>query len=610
MRNLAFASVSALLVLSACSEPVEQKLNDFNSVLESVSQSYFSQRPEIASIYGLSDQEAGTNALSSLSYYDPASELARRNELKSMIDRLANIDQAGLSEDQVLNIRLIETEMRGAYLPATVVDYGSVLGEYGNWFLTYSVSHLSGPHVEIQTVLEDSHPITNTSQADAFLTRLSAYGAVIDGLIEKVNHDQELGVIPPDFVLNNIIANLEGHIEGDAVNSTMVSAFYDKMIENNVSGADQYRARVIGLVEGVFVPATQRLINTLKAQLPDSVHTAGIHRLPNGAALYQALITHMTDTSMTAEEIHELGLNEVERIHLEMDALLKQIGLSEGGVGSRMQEMLNDPKYIYPNTDEGKAQLFADMKADLELANEKLPLWFGKLPDQDVVIRPVPAHRENSGSGAYYSAPSKDGTVPGTYWINLSNTAANPSYGLQSLTYHETNPGHHLQTLIGLSDTNHILGTVFYSNAAGEGWGLYAEKLAKDMGIYDNDPESDLGRLQWELHRAVRLVVDTGMHARGWSREQAINYSIGVEGIHIDDATAEIERYAVWPGQALGYKIGEMKIGELRERAREALGDKFDVRIFHDRILENGSLPLNVMEDKIDNWIAGQLNKK
>ena len=272
-----------------------------------------------------------------------------------------------------------------------------------------------------------------------------------------------------------------------------------------------------------------------------------------------------------------------------------------------MAEMLKDPSYLYPNTPEGKAQLMSDMKADLALADAALADWFGKLPDEDLEIRAVPPHREQSVSGAFYDAPSLDGSRPGTYWISLADTAALPSYSLQTLTYHEANPGHHLQTILGLDDSLPILNTIFYSNAAGEGWGLYAEYLASEMGLYENDPVDDLGRLQAELHRAVRLVVDTGMHAMGWSREQAIEYSLAIEGIHISEATNEIERYAVWPGQALGYKLGMLKILELRERAQEQLGDRFDIRSFHDRILEDGALPLNLMEEKIDDWIADQL---
>jgi uncharacterized protein (DUF885 family) len=361
------------------------------------------------------------------------------------------------------------------------------------------------------------------------------------------------------------------------------------------------------LVEEQVYPATQRLIDALVAIRPQATHEAGVGRLPNGAAFYRAMITQMTDTTLPAGDIHAIGLVEVERIHAEMDLLLQSIGYTEGTVGARMNEMLQDPEYIYPNTPEGKAELMADLAADLALADAKLPEWFGKLPDQEIAIRAVPAHREKSTSGAFYDAPSMDGTRPGTFWISLADTASLPSYSLQTLTYHEANPGHHLQTMIGLDPSLPILSTVFYSNAAGEGWGLYAEYLAAEMGVYENDPVDDIGRLQQELHRAVRLVVDTGMHSMGWSREKAIEYSIATEGIHVDEATAEIERYAVWPGQALGYKLGMLKILELRTRAQEQLGDQFDIRTFHDQILEEGALPLNLMEAKINAWIDGQL---
>jgi uncharacterized protein (DUF885 family) len=268
-----------------------------------------------------------------------------------------------------------------------------------------------------------------------------------------------------------------------------------------------------------------------------------------------------------------------------------------------MQTLLRDPKYLYPDTAAGKQQLMADIQANLALVNTKLPLWFGRLPDQQVAVEAVPDSRAAATSGAFYDAPSQDGTRKGTFWISLYDMAALPSYSLQTLTYHETNPGHHLQTIIGLSDSLPLLSTIFYSNAAGEGWALYAERLAAEMGIYQDNPINNIGRLQSELHRAMRLVVDTGMHAKGWSREQAIDYAVKTEGIHRSEATGEIERYVVWPGQALGYKLGELKIIELREKAKQVLGDRFDIKVFHDRLLENGALPLDLLEQKIDQWL-------
>ncbi|RPH96339.1 MAG: DUF885 domain-containing protein [Lysobacterales bacterium] len=578
---------------------------DFAGQMQQLAQDYFALRPETATYYGVPDEKAGVGISSRLARYSADGEIERRAGLKAILDELAAIDKTQLTESQRISLELVATGAGNAYAPSTVVDYGFVLGEYGVWFNPYVVSHLTGPHVEIPAILEDKMAVQTRADAMAYVSRLNSYAGALDEAIGKMEHDRTLGVVPPDFVIDRTLANLTASVGIPAAANTLVTRFSQKLDEAGIERAAEYVELATALVEEQVYPATRRLIDALTALRPLATHEAGVGRLPNGEALYRAMITQMTDTTLSAEEIHAVGLVEVDRIHAEMDELLQGIGYTEGTVGARMSALLQDPQFIYPNTAEGKAQLIADMEADLALANEKLPQWFGKLPDQDVAIRVVPTHREQSVSGAFYDAPSQDGSRPGTYWISLADTAALPSYSLQTLTYHEANPGHHLQTLLGLDPSLPILGTVFYSNAAGEGWGLYAEHLASEMGLYENDPVDDLGRLQAELHRAVRLVVDTGLHAMGWSREQAIEYSTATEGIHLSEATSEIERYAVWPGQALGYKLGMLKILELRQRAQEQLGEKFDMRTFHDRILEHGALPLNQMEAKIDGWIAG-----
>lgn len=586
---------------------VQEEVFDFDAQLLKASQDYFALRPETATYYGIPDDKAGEGTSGKLTDYSPVAELDRRAGLKAILDDLARIDKTALTDSQRISLELIETEAGSAYAPATVVDYGSVLGEYGVWFNPYVVSHLTGPQVEIPAILEDKMSISNPVDALAYLTRLEGYPGVIDSAIHKMKFDSESGVVPPDFSIDRTIENLKTSIAVPARENSLVTGYSQKLKGAGIDSADELVAQATALVEEGVYPATRRLIEALLAFRPQAAHEAGVGRLPNGDAFYQAMITQMTDTTLSAEDIHAIGLIEVNRLHAEMNLLLQDIGYTEGTVGARMNELLQDPKYIYPNTPEGKAQLMEGLAADLALADAKLPEWFGNLPDQDVAIRAVPAHREQSTSGAFYDAPSMDGQRPGTFWISLADTAALPSYSLQTLTYHETNPGHHLQTMLGLDPSLPILSTVFYSNAAGEGWGLYAEYLAAEMGLYENDPVDDLGRLQQELHRAVRLVVDTGMHAMGWSREKAIEYSVATEGIHLDEATAEIERYAVWPGQALGYKLGMLKILELRQRAQEQLGDQFDIRVFHDQVLENGALPLNLMEAKINAWIDQQL---
>ena len=571
--------------------------------LTPMTQRYFALRPELATYFGVPDEDAGAGIMSKLTDYSPSGENHRRKGLKAMLKELEAIDASSLTASEQVSLNSIISEMKGALLPAEVVSYGNVLGEYGVWFLPYAVNHLSGLHVEFPGYMEDKFAVTNDAQAQAYLTRLRMYPAAMGTVIDKMNQDVQMGVIPPDFVVDKTIANLQQQVSGTASEHPLVTSFKAKLAAANIEGSDALVASAADLVDSKYYPATRQLIAALESIRPKAFHDAGIGHLPKGAALYQAMIKHLANSDKSAEEIHQLGLSEVARITTEMDGLLKKVGYTEGTVGERMQVLLNDPQYLYPDTVEGKQQLMADIHADLALVNAKLPQWFGQLPNQEVAVAAVPDSRAASTSGAFYDAPSQDGSRKGTFWISLYDMAALPSYSLQTLTYHETNPGHHLQTIIGLSDTLPLLSTIFYSNAAGEGWALYAERLASEMGIYTDNPINDIGRLQSELHRAVRLVVDTGMHAKGWSREQAIDYAVATEGIHLSEATGEIERYTVWPGQALGYKLGELKIIELREKAKQVLGEQFDIKVFHDRLLENGALPLDLMEQKINQWL-------
>jgi len=617
MKKIIHTMIIALLI-TACSDAntPDQNINSaaatadsavaklsLKQQLETITRDYFILRPEIATYYGVSDASINAKVMSKLTDYSPRGETHRRKGLEAMLSQLKDIDAATLVASEQMSLRAIISEVKGALLPAQTVNYGNVLGEYGVWFLPYVVNHLSGLQIEFPGYMEDKFAVTNTAEANAYLTRLRMYPAAMGTLVDKLNHDVGRGVIPPDFVIDNTLRGLKSQISGPASTHPLVTSFNAKLNVAQVPERDTLGSTAAELVDTKYYAATRQLISALEAVRPKATHDAGIGRLPQGAKLYQALIQQLGNSNKTADDIHQLGLAEVARITTEMDGLLKEVGYVDGTVGERMQVLLNDPQYLYPNTPEGKQQLMDDIDVDLALVNAKLPQWFGQLPDQDVAIKAVPDSRAASTSGAFYDAPSQDGSRKGTFWISLYDTAALPSYSLKTLTYHETNPGHHLQTIIGLSDTLPLLSTVFYSNAAGEGWALYAERLAAEMGIYNDDPIDDIGRLQSELHRAVRLVVDTGMHAKGWSREQAIDYSVATEGIHLSEATGEIERYAVWPGQALGYKLGELKIIELREKAKQVLGDKFDIKVFHDRLLENGALPLDLMAQKINQWL-------
>jgi uncharacterized protein (DUF885 family) len=317
------------------------------------------------------------------------------------------------------------------------------------------------------------------------------------------------------------------------------------------------------------------------------------------------MLRQFTTTDYTPEQVHALGLAEVARIDAEMDALLDSQGLTEGTVAERMAALATDPRFLLPDTDAGRAELLAKYNAILDDMNARMPEYFRTIPPGKLAVERVPVSAEKGSAGAYYSPAAMDGSRAGTFYANLRDTRETPTWGMKTLAYHEGIPGHHFQiaTAQGLKGLPLIRQQPIYS-AYSEGWALYAERLAAEIGLYRDDPFGDLGRLQAEMFRAVRLVVDTGLHAKGWSREQAIDYMVQTTGMNVEEVTSEVERYMALPGQACAYKVGQLKILELRDRARAALGDRFDLRAFHTVVLENGAVPLTVLERLVDEWVA------
>jgi len=336
-----------------------------------------------------------------------------------------------------------------------------------------------------------------------------------------------------------------------------------------------------------------------------ATQSAGVGRLPDGAAYYATMLKQMTTTDYSPEKVNGLGLSEVARIVQEMDSLLKAQGLSAGSVGARMAALGKDPRFLFPNSDDGRRQALARYQQILDEVSARMPEYFRSLPAKRLTVERVPASQEKGASGAYYQPAAMDGSRPGTFFANLRDLNKNPTWGMKTLAYHEGIPGHHFQISIALElkGLPLIRQQTLYT-AYAEGWALYAEHLAAEIGMYKDDPWGDLGRLQLELLRAARLVVDTGLHAKGWSREQAINYMVSTTGMAETDVTSEVERYMALPGQACAYKVGELKILELREKAKAALGPKFNLKDFHAVVLENGGVPLTLLEQLVDEWIA------
>jgi len=534
--------------------------------------------------------------------------MARNRALEEVLAQLKSIDSEALGPDRRRTHAVLTTLFEGALSPSRVVDYGTTAGAWTMWFIPYAIVQNSGPTVDIPNFLNSQQPVTNAEEAEAYLVRLASVGDALDGALESYRHGVQQGAIPPDFIVEKSLAVVEAFIEPAAGQNAMYLSFAERLEEAGIENAQAYTDRALKIIDADVIPAYQRIADYMGEIKASAPHDAGVWRLPNGEALYAAMIRHMTDSNASADDVHRKGLDEVNRITREMDQILRSEGYKEGTVGERMQQLNVEPRFLYANDAEGKEKLLNDVRAQVDGMYAELPNWFRRLPKHKVEVRMVPEFSQASAPIGYYNNPAPDGSRPGYYFINLRDTALHPSWTLPTLSYHEAVPGHHLDGATAMELEVPPLLKALWSNTSGEGWALYSERLAAEMGMYADDPYGDLGRLQAELHRAVRLVTDTGMHAKKWSREEAIEYMIDVEGLDEATATSEIERYVVWPAQALGYKLGQLKILALRDEARQALGDAFDIRDFNQQVLDVASAPLPFIETTVRNWIATSTN--
>ncbi|MEL6869288.1 MAG: DUF885 domain-containing protein [Pseudomonadota bacterium] len=474
----------------------------------------------------------------------------------------------------------------------------------------YRVNQLSGVMVNLPQFLTDAHVIKNEKSVRRYIERLQEFGRVINEVIVRVEDDRDNGVVPPDFIIEKSLIGMRAFIDGGPGGNPLVTTLPEKLesIGLDEAGVNDYTAKAQAAVATHVIPGYEAMIAVFEELLTDSNSDAGIWRLPQGAAIYRAALRSSTTTDLTADDIHNTGIAEVARLELEMDEILQAQGLLEGSVAERVQQMMAMPEQQFPNTDEGREALLEYLNELNDDLMRKAGDFFITLPPQPLEIVRVPEYSQDSSPGGYYSPAALDGSRPGRFYINLKDTADNPKWTLPTLMYHEGAPGHHFQlSLAQRIEDVPLLRKVVPFNAYAEGWALYSERIAKtDMGMYELDPLGDLGRLQAEMFRAVRLVVDTGIHAKRWTREEAIDYMVSKTGMTTAEVTREIERYIVNPGQATGYKTGQLAILRLRERAERALGERFDIREFHETLLMNGSLPLEILEDVVDTWIAEQ----
>ncbi len=523
---------------------------------------------------------------------DRARALRRKQELDAF-------GAAGLSAAGELNYQ-IAAFRAGSAARGARFRYGSAGGRPA----PYVVSQLGGAYYQVPDFLDTRHPIESAQDAEYYLARVEQFATVLDQETERVRHDASLGVVPPDFVLDKTIANLEHLRDTPAEEGTLVRSLVRRTAARGIEGS--WGERASALVSGPVAQALARQIAALRELRANATHEAGCGRLPDGEAYYAWGIHANTTTDMTGEEIHQMGLQQVAEIHGQLDPLLRAHGLTQGTVGERINALNNEPDNLFPNTDAGREAILAFLDEVLADIRPRLPRAFNHIPSMGLEIHRVPPAIEAGAPGGYYSGAPLDGSRPGIYYINLKDTHEWPKNGLKTLTYHEGVPGHHFQ--ISLMREQEAL--PLYRRAGGfsaysEGWALYSEHLADELGVYENDPLGKIGYLQSYLFRATRLVVDSGLHHKGWSREQAIRYMTESGAQPHGAAVREIERYCVWPGQACAYKVGQTVIMGLRTEAEQRQGTAFDLKAFHDRVLLPGAVPLTVLQQRLRAWING-----
>lgn len=473
----------------------------------------------------------------------------------------------------------------------------------------YPLNQMFGVQNSLPSFMATTHRVPDRKGAEHYIARLSQFGRRLDQALEGVQRREAEGVVPPTFVVEKVLHEMRGFVGTEPRENILYTALEGHLAtlveraELAAAERDSLLAQAAAQIRDTVYPAYGRLIAYYDEVLPRTQGNHGVWALPDGDAFYQYRIRMMTTTDLDAAEIHAYGLAEVARIGAEMDAILRAQGYTEGSIGERLLALRQAPGQLYEDSDAGRAQIIADYQAIIDEIDTGLGGVFNLRPDTGVKVERVPEFREVGAPGAYYQRPSLDGARPGVFYINLRDVNEAPRFGMRTLAYHEAIPGHHFQLAIAqqLSDLP-IFRRMIPFIAYTEGWALYAEQLAWELG-FQEDPLDNLGRLQAEMFRAVRLVVDTGLHAKRWTREEAIDYMREHTGMGEKEVVAEIERYLVMPGQALAYKIGMRKILELRARAQAALGDDFELAEFHDIMLANGALPLELLEDQVDAWL-------
>ncbi|MBH1991949.1 MAG: DUF885 family protein [Sphingomonadaceae bacterium] len=595
MDRRQFLVTGGATAIAATASPTFAQPANEDSRLRAMLDGFFYERlddsPEQATRLGLDTgpRAALRGKLSDASATGVARDLARS---KVQAKQLAGIDRAKLGAAAQLDYDVVTYQLDRA-IGGERFGYGETAGRYA----PYILSQLTGSYRELPDFLDSQHRVKDAADADAYLARLEAFPAAMDGELARQKADAAKGVFAPDYILDTTMKLQAALRDQPAAQTVLVASFVKKLAAASLP--PERAAQAERIVTGKISPALDRqraLVQDLRAK---ATHDAGCWRLPDGEAFYAAAAEAATTTALTGDEIHRLGLDQVAQISGQIDAILKGEGMSQGTVGDRLVALNQRPDQLFPNTDPGRDALLAQLNTQIIAMQKRLGEAFSTVPKAPVEVRRVPVTIQAGAPGGYYQNASLDGSRPAIYFINLRDTFDRPKFGLATLTHHEAVPGHHLQVSVALeSEAIPMVRRRGGYSGYSEGWALYSEQLADEMGMFDGDPLGRVGYLQSLLFRATRLVVDSGMHAKRWSREKATDYLIATTGIARGRSQNEIDRYTVWPGQACSYKIGHTVWNELRAQVQKQQGATFDIKAFHD-VLTLGAMPLDILRQAV-----------
>jgi uncharacterized protein (DUF885 family) len=571
------------------------------ALLDDTAEELLTEYPESASTLGL-DKDRRAALKSRLTDRSPEGVSRAAAVASARRQKLAALPRAGLSPATKLDLAVTDT----AYQLAAE-GYAFPFGDVA--ILDHEVSYRNGPYVvtqnmgafvELPEFLDSQHKISAPADAESYLERLQAYARALDGETARLRHDSAAGVMAPSFILDKTIGQLSGARAIPLAQWGIVTS----VAKRTAGFSKDFGALALKVAGEQVAPAMDRQIDELKRQRPLASADAGVWRLPDGDAYYAWALRAGTTTNLDPAHVHQMGLDQLAALQARMEPLLRAQGLRQGTPGERMTALGKDPRNLFPNTDAGREQILAYVNGRLADIRTRLPRAFATLAPGNLQVKRVPPAIENGAPDGYAGPGTIDGSQPGLYYINLRDTSIWPRYALPTLSYHEGIPGHVWQGEYTYKLP--LIRSLLEFNAYSEGWALYAEQLADELGVYDGDPLGKLGYLQSLAFRACRLVVDTGIHAKRWTRDKAVDWFATTNGSTVMEVAAEVDRYCVWPGQACGYKVGHTEINRLRDQAQQQLGARFDLRLFDDAVVKGGNVPLTLLPQVTDEYVARQ----